>query len=159
MRLTHAPQPSRAVSASIDSLLAASVSAAALLWRGRRDAHSAWAPLNAVSHWLWPRRALRENRATWRYTLTGTAVHYASSALWGGIYAWLRGRRRSPNAINAVADAAAVTALAAVVDLQAVPQRLTPGFEHRLRPTSLALVYGGFALGLALGDAFGRRRR
>jgi len=39
------------------------------------------------------------------------------------------------------------------------PQRLTPGFEHRLSTPALLEVYTSFALGLALGSmVMGRRR-
>jgi hypothetical protein len=37
------------------------------------------------------------------------------------------------------------------VDFQLTPERLTPGFEHRLSHRSLAAVYGAFAVGLAVG--------
>ena len=57
-----------------------------------------------------------------------------------------------------VADAVAVTAVAALVDLKVVPEWLTPGFERRLSRPSLAGVYVGFAAGLALG-ACARLRR
>ncbi len=141
-----------------DGLLASSVSAAALLWRGRTDASSAVAPLNAVSHWFWPEAALRSDRPSLKYTATGTAVHYASSMVWAGLYGWLRERRRRPTTLNAVSDAALVSTLAAVVDLKLVPKRLTPGFEERLQPASLAMVYAGFAAGLALGGLLHLRR-
>ena len=35
--------------------LAALASMAVLLWRGRHDSGSAAAPVNAITHWLWPR--------------------------------------------------------------------------------------------------------
>jgi hypothetical protein len=49
-----------------------------------------------------------------------------------------------------VADAAVVTAVAALTDLRLVPPRLSPGFENRLRPTSVTAVYVAFGTGLAL---------
>lgn len=154
--LSSAPKLAR--SAVTDGLLAGALSAAVLLWRGRRDAGHAAAPVNAVAHWFAPQQALRENAPSWRYTGTGAVVHLASSVLWATAYGWLRQRRRRPNVANALGDAAAVTAAAAVVDLKLVPERLTPGFEHRLSRGSLALVYAGFALGLALAGAAAARR-
>lgn len=136
-----------------DSLVAGGLSTAALLWRGRRDDRSAAAPLNAISHWFWPRTALRRDGVSLRHTGTGVLVHFASSLLWGAVYAALRRGRRQPTALNAALDAAAVTAMAATVDLKLVPERLTPGFEHRLSPRSLVLVYATFALGLAWAGA------
>jgi hypothetical protein len=96
-----------------------------------------------------------------RHTVVGQVTHHASSLLWAAVYAWLRGRRPAPTALNAVGDAAAVTALAAVVDLKLTPQRLTPGFERRMSSSGLAMVYASFGVGLALGglaELRGRRR-
>ncbi|MBK1688019.1 hypothetical protein [Rubrivivax gelatinosus] len=140
-----------------DGLLAAALSTVALVWRGRRDSTPA-APLNAISHWLWPRRALHADGPSLRHAATGTVIHVASSMLWAAVYDLIRARRRRPTPLNAMADAAAVTAMAAVVDLQLVPRRLTPGFEHRLSRPSLSLVYGSFAVGLALGGLVALRR-
>jgi hypothetical protein len=134
-----------------EGLLSAALSAAMLMWRGRADNHSAAAPLNAVSHLVWPQAALRSDEASWRHTGTGAALHTASSLLWGSLYAWLRHRRLRPGALDAVTDAAAVSAVAAWVDFKLMPPRLTPGFEHRLSGRSLAWVYVALAAGLALG--------
>ena len=138
--------------------LAALISAAVLMWRGRQDSRSAAAPVNAISHWIWPRSAMARDDASLRYTGTGGLVHLASSMLWSAIYGGVRMRRRYPTAMNAVTDAAAVSALAAVVDLKLVPERLTPGFQHRLSDRSLLLVYAGFGLGLALSGLAALRR-
>lgn len=141
-----------------DGLLAAVLSGALLLWRGRTDTGRAWPPINAISHWIWPREALRRSDASVKHTLTGALVHYGSSVFWAFVYRWLRSRRRHTGALDAAADAAAVTALAAVVDLALVPQRLSPGFERRLTRPSLGLVYAGFAVELALGGLLARGR-
>jgi hypothetical protein len=138
--------------------LASAVSGVVLMRRGKAETGSAAAPVNAVSHWLWPRSALRRDAASARYTATGAVVHYAASLLWCGLYEGLRGRRSHPTAANAIGDALAVTAVAAVVDLKLVPKRLTPGFEERLSARSLVMVYGGFAAGLALGGLLALRR-
>lgn len=121
-----------------------------LLWRGKRDTGRATATLDAPSHWVHGDRALRQDAPSKRYTLTGTAIHFASSAMWGFFYEAMRRRRRRPTPTNAVIDAVALTAAASVVDLVLVPRRLTPGFERQLRPASTALVYVGFAAALAL---------
>lgn len=60
-------------------------------------------------------------------------------------------QRRRLRTAGVVADAALGTGIAAVVDLRLVPPPLTPGFEHRVSPTSLVWVYASFAVGLALG--------
>lgn len=140
-------------------LAAAGLSAATLAWRGRLEQHSAAAPLNAISHWFWPRRALWRDDVSLRHTGTGSAVHVASSMLWSTVYALLRWRRDEPRAADAVLDAAAVTALAAVVDLKLVPDRLTPGFEHRIGRSGLLWTYGSFGAGLALAGFLALRQR
>jgi hypothetical protein len=71
----------------------------------------------------------------------------------------LRRLRARPTPGNAVLDAAAVTAAAAVVDLQVVPERLSPGFERRLSPGSVAWVYILFGIGLAVTGSIASRRR
>jgi hypothetical protein len=134
----------------VSDLLSSGVSAAVLAWRGRVDARSAAAPVNAVSHWLWPREALRQDGPSARYTLTGIGIHFAAAVLWSGLYETVRACHREVTPAKVVVDAVAVSAVAAVVDLACVPDRLTPGFEKRLSPRSVAMVYAGFATGLAL---------
>ena len=139
-------------------LLAGALSALVLAWRGRADTGSAAAPVNAVSHMIWPKEALQQDEPSLRHTATGGALHLASALVWSALYSWVRGRRLRPTAVDAVTDAAALTAVAALVELKLVPQRLTQGFEQRLRRPSLALAYVGFAAGLALGGLLQLRR-
>lgn len=151
--------PSVPAQALAGGLLAATSSAAALLWRSRRDAGRPVAGINAISHWLWPRRALHQDAPSWKHTGSGTAIHYLSSLLWSSVYAAARRARRRRTAADALVDAAVVSAAAAVVDFRLTPQRLTPGFEHRVGRTSLAWIYGSFALGLAAAELWALRRR
>lgn len=143
----------------LGGLVAGSTSGAALALGGRHEAGHAPAPLNAISHWLWPRKALRQDGASLRYTGSGAAIHYASSLLWAALYENLRAGRREPDRGNGVTDAIAVTTVAAIVDLKLVPPRLTPGFEHRLSGPALFSVYAAFAAGLALADWMMREPR
>jgi hypothetical protein len=134
-------------------LAAAVLSGLVLAWRGRAETGSAAAPINAPSQWLHGREALRRDDLTWRHTALGALVHGASSLLWAGLYGLLREqreRRGSTSTAAALADAAAVTAVAAVVDLKLVPDRLSPGFQHRLSRPAVALTYVSFAAGLLL---------
>jgi hypothetical protein len=142
-----------------EGCVAGALSALVLLWRGRRDNASAAAPVNAISHWVWPRQALRRNDASVKHTGGGMLIHFASSLLWAGVYRSWRQSRRHAGPSSAVLDAAAVAGLAALVDLKLVPPRLTPGFEHRLRPASLGWVYLSFATGLALCAVLSSKRR
>lgn len=140
-------------------LAAAVLSGLVLAWRGRAETGSAAAPINAPSQWVLGREALHEDRVTWRHTALGALVHGASSMLWAGLYDLLRERRErrgSTSTAGAVADAAAVTAVAAVVDFKLVPDRLSPGFQHRLSRPAVVLTYVTFAAGLLLANRFRR---
>lgn len=138
--------------------LASALSAVALAWHGRRETGSAAAPVNAVSHWVWGDEAIHRDAPDTGHTALGAAIHSASSMLWAGVYAWLRQGRRQPTLANAASDAAAVTALAAFVDLKLTPHRFTPGFERRLSTPRLTQVYVAFGLGLLAGEVLRLRR-
>lgn len=134
-----------------DGLFAAALSGGTMAVGGKKDSGSAVAAINAPAHWLHGDESIRREDVTAKHTLVGAAVHTASAMLWAGLYEALQARRRRRTAVGAVVDAAGVAALAAVVDLKLVPERLTPGFQHRMSDKSLLMVYGSFALGLALG--------
>ena len=104
-------------------------------------------------------RALFENGVDARHTGLGLLIHTASSLLWSSLYGWLRAGREHPGPVDAVTDAVAVAAVAATVDLAVVPDRLTPGFEHRISRGSLLATYGAFAAGLAVAGLLALRRR
>lgn len=150
--------PPRATDHTVGAgLLAALLSTAVLLWRGRAESSTS-APNHATRHGFWPEAALRRDRPSLKHTGTGVALHWGSSLLWSTLFGWLRARRMRPTPLNAAVDAATVTALAAVVDLAAAPKRLTPGFEHRLSGPSLGLFYTSFAVGLTLAGLLALRR-
>jgi len=138
-------------------MVAGILSAAVLAWRGQAERSHPAAPLNAPAHWFFGRRSLRQDRPSWKHTATGIAVHQASSVFWAVFYGLLRSGHRAPGRASALVDAAAISALAALVDLEFVPERLTPGFERKLSSPSLAGVYVAFAAGLALLDLVKRR--
>ena len=142
----------------LTGMTAGAVSTLALLWVGRRETGRAAAPLNAVSHWLWGRRALHRDRASPRYTLPGLLIHQGASTFWAAVYQAAFDARLRGRPLPALAAGSAVSALACFVDFRLTPQRLTPGFEHRLSRGALALVYLSFGLGLALTDVRRRRR-
>jgi hypothetical protein len=149
-----------ASSALVSGSAAAAISSATLLACGARDAARPLAPVNAVSHWLWGERAIRENRFSWRHTVVGYVTHHIASLFWAILYEEFFGARRAhatPGRL--VGDAAAVAAVACFVDYKLTPRRLMPGYERRLSRSSLALVYIAFAAGLAVGGALLNRRR
>ena len=144
----------RAFSRSILSgSVASALSAIALLILGRREAGSAVAPVNAVSHWYFGDKAARRDRPSLKYTLSGYLTHHAASVFWATIFERLFERRTWPTRKPPLSPAAAIALTAAVVDYTITPKRLTPGFEKRLPATSLVWVYGAFAIGLALGHS------
>jgi hypothetical protein len=134
-------------------------STAALVVAGRRENGHATAPVNAISHWFWPREGLQQDRPSLRHTLTGYLVHHGASVFWATLHAraWgMKPRAKRPGL--ALAGAVAAATAACIVDYRLTPQRLTPGFEHRLSLKSMAAVYACFAVGLALGSMALRRR-
>jgi hypothetical protein len=132
---------------------AASVaSTAALLACGEAEIGRPLAPVNAISHWFWGDRAARKDHFSPQHTISGYLTHHGASLFWATIYEKLFGeRRRLRPGVREFGDAALISALACFVDYQMTPRRLTPGFEKRLSRTSLAIVYGAFAVGLAVG--------
>ena len=136
-----------AISGSVASIL----STVALALAGRRENGTCAAPVNAISHWVWDRPALREDGTSARHTLIGYLIHHGASIWWGTLHARAWGARaRAKRPGPALLGAAAAAAVACFVDYKLTPERLTPGFEHRLSTKAMAAVYGCFALGLAL---------
>ena len=150
---------------------ASAASAALVAERSRGETGAPLAGINAVSHWLHGPHAYARDHASWRHTATGALIHHLSSFVWAALYELLmagvvRSRpgsdapiRGAPSKADLIAGAALVTAVAAWTDLRLVPPRLSPGFEHRLRPASVALVYAAFACGLALTGIAQQRSR
>lgn len=122
------------------------------------DCGSAFAPVNAVSHWIWGERAMHVDRPSVRHTVLGYVIHHSMSVFWATFYeaavacadAHGEPRRRAP---ARVLGGLAVAGFACFVDLKCTPHRLTPGFERRLSPGMLTLVYLAFGLALPLGAA------
>lgn len=138
--------------------LAAAATVGVLALRGRREDGSAVAPLNAVSHVYWGERALQEDRVSLRYTGAGFVTHVVSALMWGVVYEKLLGERGRRPLSRLVRDTAAATAAIAAVDFAVVPERLTPGFEHRLSTPSLLGVYTALGLALAAGTRWSAHR-
>jgi hypothetical protein len=135
------------VAGSVASIL----STLALVLAGHRQNGACAAPVNAISHWLWDRPALREDGADARHTVTGYLIHHLASIWWATWHslAW-GGRPQAKRTAPALAGASAAAAVACFVDFKLTPRRLTPGFEHRLSTGALLGVYACFGLGLAL---------
>jgi len=128
-----------------------------LLARCRREGQPVLRGLNAISHWLWGDRALRQDRASLRYTATGAIIHHASSLFWAALLAAATRKKAALAPPQFLPYAAATTAVAWVVDYHLTPKRLTPGFEHVISTRSRLFVYAAFAAGLALGALRNKR--
>lgn len=143
-----------AVGGTTSSLL----STAALALLGRAEANSAYAPTNAISHWIWGDKAARRDHPSLRYTVPGYVIHHASATFWSVLFErWcgkLLDRKHTPTTLGV---ATAASAVACFVDYNLTPKRLHPGYEKRLSRPALALVYGSFGLGLAFGAMLCRR--
>lgn len=136
--------------AAISGTVASVLSTLTLAALGRREAGAALAPINAVSHWYWGRKATRQDAASLQYTVPGYLTHHGASIFWALIFERLFGRRARRDPATALATGATVATLAAAVDYTVTPKRLTPGYEHRLSVPSLVAVYAAFGVGLAL---------
>jgi hypothetical protein len=134
----------------VSGTVAGIVSTIFLAILGKTELGKPAAPVNGPSQWIWGKHAPHENRFTLRYTVLGHMVHHASSIFWAVLYERLRQRLWKEQKPPAIAPALITTAAAYVVDFHVVPERLTPGFERRLSKRSILLVYGSFALGLAM---------
>jgi hypothetical protein len=134
------------------------LSTAALAALGKREAGSAFAPTNAVSHWLYGDKAASHYEASARYTVPGYLIHHGSAMFWSVLVERVCGElldRKNPALTLGVGTAAA--AVACFVDYQLTPDRLKPGYEKHLSRQSLAVVYGAFGMGLAMGAMLSRR--
>src|SRR5450830_1140266 len=140
----HTVLDKQALLAAIASLLSTIVLALA----GRREAGSPYAPTNAVSHWLRGRPALSQDAPSWRHTALGYLIHHGSALMWAWLYARWQQRRQDQALFPLLGTAAAVSILAGVVDFKVAPERLPPGFEHRLSTPALLAVYAAFGLAL-----------
>lgn len=146
--------------ATLSGTFASLASTLALLYGGVRDCRSAIAPVNAVSHWIWKDKAIRQQRPSMRYSAAGYLIHHAASIFWALTYErLLTSRAPEPVRTEIAVSAVTVAAVACVVDLRCTPERLTPGFERRLENKSLVIVYTAFAIGLALHSLLSARDR
>ena len=134
----------------VSGAIASVASTIALSILGKAELGKTAAPINGPSQWIWGRHAPYQDRFSLQYTIVGYAIHHAASVFWALGYEKLR-QRLGPaeSAASALAPAVITAATAYAVDFHVTPQRLTPGFEHRLSQRSLLMVYGAFALGLA----------
>jgi hypothetical protein len=145
--------------ALVSGTLASVFSTGVLAWLGQRHLGRPFAPTNATSHWLWgDLESFSSLRPSFRHTAIGYGTHHASALMWALFYERWLAQDRSPNASTIITRAALMTAIAAFVDYQLTPKRLTPGFEAHLNGTSMVGVFAAIGVGLATGAILNRRR-
>lgn len=142
---------------ALSGLFASAATAGVAAWRGQRERGTPVTPLNAVSHVLWGDRAAADDRVSTQRTLAGLAVNHGAATFWALLYELLFGDSRTP--AQALRGAAAVAAIAYVVDYHVVPRRLTPGYELALSGKSLAAIYAALATALAASTVLRSGRR
>ena len=145
---------------AITGTAAGLLSTAVLAITGQRQAGSAVAPINAVSHWLFGDESLHADAPSLRHTLTGYVTNHLAAIFWAVLYSRAYGHREEAKQLpQAVAGAVATSAVAYVVDYHVVPKRLTPGYEHRISSGAMLATYGALAAGLAIGALLLQGRR
>lgn len=135
--------------ASVSGTVAGLFAAGAAAYGARREGATACAPINAVTHCLWPERAVRERGFSVRHTLLGLGIHQGAAIFWALLFERIAPRSPRDHAMGVLAAAAGTAATAYCVDYHVVPKRLTPGFEAHLGSRSMTRVYAGIAIGLA----------
>lgn len=135
------------------------LSTVAMALVGKRETGSAYAPTNAVSHYVHGDKAGFRDRFSLRYTVPGYLIHHASATFWSFVFERIMGGvldRKNP--AGTLAAAAATSAFAAFTDYRLTPRPLQPGYEQRLSRKALGVVYAGFAIGMAIGAVMARRK-
>jgi len=135
--------------------IASIASTGALAYCGYRELLLPFAPINAISHWIWPCHAMEEKKWSFKFTVTGFTIHTLSAIFWAGLFETLN---RSPASKKLAEKAALTAAVAALTDLKVVPRRISPGFENKISGTAVLGVYATFGLALYLGSVVGRMR-
>lgn len=139
--------------------IAVAATTAALMMLGKRESGSAAAPINAVSHIAWGDEAAQRDNVDVRHTLVGGLLHIAATLGWSLMQEWVLGKwTRAGSPTRALLSGGATSAVAYVTDYHLVPKRLTPGFEKRLSPASLGLIYVILAVSLSAGSAIAQTR-
>ncbi|UVW28749.1 hypothetical protein [Massilia sp. H6] len=133
------------------------VSTVALAIVGKKETGSAFAPTNAVSHYVHGNKAKHRGGLSMRYTVPGYLIHHASATFWSLVFEKVAGKylnRKTP--VGILTASAATSAFAAFADYKLTPKRLQPGYEKHISTPGLAIVYAALALGLAAGTALTR---
>jgi hypothetical protein len=153
-KLKTGPQVARDSAGKAQACTLATTAVVALC--GQVENGKPFAPINAVSHITFGDQALEQEEFSLKYTATGVMLNNSANSTWAALHEMLFGAYQDEgNVPLSLAGGALVSAFAYVTDFYVVPKRFTPGFEHKLSPRSLFLVYVVLALVLGLS----RRRK
>jgi hypothetical protein len=145
--------------AAVSGAVAAGTTTVSVALAGHRDTGSAVAPINATSHIAWGESAGRVEKVNARHTLVGLALNVGACVFWATFFERWFGRAVARGEVGkAMLGGAAVAAAAYVTDYHVVPRRLTPGWESRISPRSLATTYAVLAVTLPLAALLRSRR-
>jgi hypothetical protein len=129
-------------------LWGALASAASAAIASRLENGHAARPMNAVAHIYDGGAPPAHDGNGKRNTLLGLGIHTAASVWWAAFYELALDAQARPKPRR---TAAALSAIAYVVDYYVVAKRFRPGFEAYLSPRSMVAVYAALAAGYALG--------
>lgn len=159
-RLERAGWDAAVRKAAVSGAIAAGATTAGVAIAGARDSGNAVAPINATSHIVWGESASHVGNVDVRHTLLGLALNAGACVFWATFYErWFGRAADRGDAGRALLGGAAVAAAAYVTDYHLVPKRLTPGWEARIRPGSLAAMYAVLAIALPLRGLLARKPR
>lgn len=115
------------------------------------------APVQAVSHIVYGKRAYETNDENLTYIVVGFLLNAFAMVMWSGVTELaFRAIGMPPgNLVIGLIVAAGVTITSFIVDFHVVPKRFTPGFEHILDRRALFITYFFLGASLFLG-AMGR---
>ena len=132
--------------------VATTATSGALAVLGKLENGKMFAPINAVSHIVWGKEAMRTNKFDVRHTLLGSILNGVAITGWAGMHELFMPRDRKPGLGRSLLSGGAVSTVAYITDFHIVPKRLTPGFEERISRTGLLTVYAILAVALAAGS-------
>ncbi len=144
---------------ALPAAIATATTTAAVTGLTKLSDGSGSAGLNAVSHILWGDKSATKDEFSAKYTLVGGALNSAAIGSWAAVHELaIEGLGLKRRVLPMLLSASLVSGLAYITDYHIVPKRLTPGFEKRLTPNAMAIVYGALAIGLAVGAVLTKRK-
>src|SRR3954449_9923237 len=140
-----------AAAALISGTAASLAMTAALALLAKTEGKGALQPINSTSHWLHAEQAGSVRSLDVSHTGLGFGTHHVSALFWALIFERWLATRPGRTRLLLLRDAAAMSAIAALVDYVITPKRFTPGWEEVLSKRSIGVTYAAMALGLTAG--------